>query len=296
MATLLRGQRERPLNIEVGEELAAQLPDDFLVVANASLNSRHPQVEFDLVVIKPSAVFVTDMAEGRPPQRPNHSMRYSGPISRVRQKAMTFSRRLRSTEIASQIFGDPRVASSVWVLPILLVSREVDETPRSSAAGYRPAILSRHQAVQYIENPNVKGYHCKLYPHEIEQFGRLLAGIDERSFQVQEAIRAANLLMRAGDHESALERLTEVQAIAPLDMQDQVTGLFEAARRIKDMTAEADNLVQIGHFEKAIAIYEQVPESYPTSTRHKDALHSAHKTARTPAVWKKINSSVAALA
>jgi tetratricopeptide (TPR) repeat protein len=267
MAQLLQGPRGNPLAIETGMNLAEKLPDDFVIVANASLNTEHPPIKFDLAIVKPTAVFVADIEQRRLPRRPNQSMQYSGPISRLRNKARAFSTRLRSPDIASQVFDDPRVAASLWILPMLLAT-ETRETsiPRRVPSDFRPAILDLEQAVQYIKNPEVRGRYCNLYPQEMEHLGQLLIGVDERRRQTQETIEKARSLLASGEYQEADALLRDIQAAAPYDLQDEVRMLSAQIQDVQLLMAVADEKIQNGDFQEAEEYLEKAATVMPQST------------------------------
>jgi tetratricopeptide (TPR) repeat protein len=280
----------------MGTDLARELPEDFVVLANVSLNADHSQIEFDLVVVKPTAIFVVDIKWGRMPRRPNRSDQYRERIRTVRKKARSFSARLRSPDLASQVFADPRVGASLRILPIIL-ARQTSETLISRPPrDFRPAILNLEQAVQYIRDPRIKGRYCNLNPEEIERLIQVLIGMDELRHRTQDALDEAERLLAQSEFQEARARLTEVQAIVPTYMSEAFHSVLEKTELAEDHWVRAHREMERGDYRRAIQLSEEVLSSIPRNKYFGKLLSDAQELlSLTSSAWGAVLGSVAAL-
>lgn len=253
MAQLIINPETRPGDL--GHMIAQKLPDDFLVIEKATLNSKEPAIRFDLVVIKPTAVFVADIGSDRLIGDPNKNMKYSGELSQIRLKAQNFYNRVRSQEIASKVFQDPRVASSLWILPVLISTSSV---LTSQSEVIRPNVPRYFEVSDFIEfaiSSRSSGRYCLLGKEEIDRLGNLLAGIDPNRRRVLDAIEQAERYFSAHNFNRAIQQLEAINNLVPHDLREKVDRLLLQAKAEYNLE-QAHEAMDIGNFDQAVKLSE----------------------------------------
>lgn len=162
--------------------LTRQLPDDYVIVANVLLADTNRVPEIDLVVIKETAVITVEVKGWAGPitgslSAPQLMLASSGqtvrnPIRQADKQAKKLAAYLRQEEKAAAVFGDPRLAAALYVLPVVIFAHPEADVQLPESA--RVPLLPLDEAVATLTDPDFKGNFCQITEAERHRLGKLL--------------------------------------------------------------------------------------------------------------------------
>ena len=163
-------------------QLTQELPDDYVIVANVLLMDTKHVPEIDLVVIKETAVITVEVKgwagpiTGNPAADQltlaNSGQAVRNPIRQADKQAKRLAAYLRQEEKATAVFGDPRLAASLYVLPVVIFAHPEADVQLPESA--RVPLLHLDEAVAALTDPDFKGNFCQITEAERHRLGKLL--------------------------------------------------------------------------------------------------------------------------
>ncbi len=173
---------ENDREAEAVQFLQKHLPEEYILVNNIQLAKSRKVPEIDLLIITEKALIIAELKDwygdisGNPqaghllvgPQQEHRS----NPIAQVLKQAKSLAYYLRQEENGHYIFGDFRVASSLYVTPLLIFTHPVVNLNVESTAHVK--LLRLDEAVAYLTNSALDNPRCPLKPEERMKLVQLL--------------------------------------------------------------------------------------------------------------------------
>jgi len=164
----------------VFEALQRELPDDYLILANVNLYQRQFLPEVDAVVIHANALFALEIKDWHGKLEwagPGNNWVHNGhPIANLYEQTERAAKKLANYlrhDKAEEIFGDKRLATSLWVYPVLVI---VDPTTDISGVAQVSNVKICHLSdlPKYLTTSRDKHRYMKFKQQEIEQISAVL--------------------------------------------------------------------------------------------------------------------------